>query len=238
MKDTLYQLKHYNAIGIKIELENEVLSKNDTIRLKMLADEAGLDLVLKIGGCASVSDICFAQELGIKNLVAPMIESQYALEKFYLTTREIGNFKLGFNIETTQGVKNLDNILKSKYIANFNTVIFGRNDFCASCNEFDCEQTLDIAKEICQKVQDVGLNFVVGGNVTSSSIDFLRNINTNFETRKIIFDSVVTEKNFDKAIERAFEFELLWLNAKENKTVLDEERIKEILRRLNFNVKP
>lgn len=238
MRDSLYQLKNYNALGIKLELESEALSWHDAIRFKSLADDAGLELVLKLGGCASVSDISLAYELGAKTLVAPMIESVYALEKFYLTTREIGDFILDFNIETIQGLKNLDDILKSKYIGNFNAIIFGRSDFCASCNDLDCEETLDIAKEMSKKVQKAGLEFIVGGNITPYSIDFLRNIRTKFETRKIIFDIAAVGKNFNKALELALEFEILWLNSKENKTVLDEARIKEILRRLNFKVKP
>ena len=238
MRDLLYQLKNYSAVGIKLELESESLSWNDAVRFKTLADEARLDLIVKIGGCASVNDITFACKLGAKTIVTPMIESPYALEKFYLTAREIGDFKLDFNIETVQGLKNLDDILKSKYIANFNAVIFGRSDFCASCSDFDCEDTLDIAKKMKRKVHDAGLEFIVGGNVTAVSIDFLRNIGTKFETRKVIFDPVVIEKNFNKALERALEFEILWLNSKENRTPLDETRIKEILRRLNFKVKP
>jgi len=238
MKDLLYQLKNYSAVGLKLELESEALSWHDAIRFKNLSDGAGLDVVLKIGGCASVSDISLAYELGVKTLVAPMIESPYALEKFYLTASEIGNFKLDFNIETVQGLKNLDKILKSKYISNFNAVIFGRSDFCASANDLDCEDTLEIAKEISKKVHNAGLEFIVGGNITANSVDFLRNINTKFETRKVIFDAATIGKNFDKALERALEFEILWLKSKENKTTLDEMRIKEILRRLNFKVKP
>ena len=57
------------------------------MRLKEVVSAAGLGLTLKIGGCEAIRDMYEARVLGVARIVAPMIESPYALQKF-LARRE------------------------------------------------------------------------------------------------------------------------------------------------------
>src|SRR3989338_4259506 len=110
--------KNFHVVDLKAELEAEGARLNELIRLKEIADMADLGLVLKIGGAEAVTDIFEAQKIGISGLVAPMIESPYAmkkyldsLEKFFpKDTRPDTRFIA--MIETIQGYKNSDEILE------------------------------------------------------------------------------------------------------------------------------
>ena len=80
--------------------------------------QSNLPLTLKIGGCEAKKDLFEARQFGAKNIVAPMIESDYALKKFIDTVDhvypndEINEVNFYFNIETIQAFENLDEILK------------------------------------------------------------------------------------------------------------------------------
>ena len=69
---------------------------------------------------------------------------------------------------------------------------------------------------------------ILGGNISPSSVTFLRNLPylTNFETRKVIFDAnkIVKSELLDEAINKAIEFELLWLQNK----ILKSKEINQI----------
>ena len=53
------------------------------LRLKIMSKitkSLNLNLNIKIGGCEAINDIIFCKSLRPKSIVAPMVESQYALE--------------------------------------------------------------------------------------------------------------------------------------------------------------
>ena len=52
------------------------------------------------------------------------------------------------------------------------------------------------------------------------------------ETRKIIFDKKILEKDFENALKKALDFEILWLESKSFKNPLDIERAKELKKRI------
>ena len=174
-----------------------------------------------------------------------MIESAYALEKFYENVKDICEDKsknLMFNIETITAYENIDKVLNSKYIDSFSTIVFGRNDFCRSLGKTadfcDDEIVFDYICSVLQKIENTGLNLIVGGNITPKSQDFLQKINSNkfthFETRKVVFDKKILKEDFKKALQEALEFELLWLELKSFKNPLDEMRMDILKKRLAF----
>ena len=117
MADLLADLKkNYCVKAVKAEFESEELSFAQISSLKELAHSAGLEFTLKLGGCAPVRDFSEAQKLGIDNIVAPMIESRYAMEKFVNTAKSIfppsdfSRKKLYINLETVTGVQNFHEI--------------------------------------------------------------------------------------------------------------------------------
>src|SRR3989338_9453096 len=74
--------KNYFVVGLKAELEAEGSRLNELMRLKDVAEKVGLGIILKLGGCEAVTDLFEAQKIGVEVLVAPMIESSYALKKY------------------------------------------------------------------------------------------------------------------------------------------------------------
>ena len=233
----------YAATGLKLELETEIISTSEIDLAQQLAQESGLYLTLKTSGCSAVSDIFLSKALGINNILSPMIESAYALEKFYENVKNIcvdEGKNLMFNIETVTAYENIDKILNSKYINKFSTIVFGRNDFCRSLGKTadfcDDDTVFGYICNVLKKIENTGLNLIVGGNITAKSQDFLKKINsgkfTHVETRKITFDKKVLEIDFKKALDEALEFELLWLKSKSFKNPLDEARIDVLKKRL------
>ena len=68
--------------GIKQSLEDEGASFNDIKIMKKITSAAKVDLNVKIGGCEAKNDIFFCKKIKTNSIVAPMIESEYALRKF------------------------------------------------------------------------------------------------------------------------------------------------------------
>ena len=50
--------------------------------MRMITNKANLNLNVKIGGCEAKNDIFFCKKIKTNSMVAPMIESEYALKKF------------------------------------------------------------------------------------------------------------------------------------------------------------
>ena len=242
--DLLLKLKNdYYASALKLELETEIISTSEIDLVKSLVDDAKLDLTVKVSGCSAVSDIFLCKALQAKNIFVPMVESPYALNKFYKNIKNILEDKeisLLFNIETVNAWKNIDEILGYENIDVFDAVVFGRNDFCSSIGKtadyVDSDEIFDVAENILRKIQNKKLKFFLGGNVSMSSFDFMKRLNCekfkNFETRKITFDTRCLDKDFQKALLLALEFEFLWLNSKSFANVIDERRKYVIQQRL------
>ena len=225
--------ENHNAKGIKAEFESEGATFEEIVQLKQLASSAGLELTVKIGGCGASKDMQDTQIIGINSLVAPMIESEYALQKFVETYQEIytnKNIRLYINIETITGYTNLDHILSSKYFNYITGVIWGRGDMAKSMNIDNVEdkQLLEIGKNISEKVLAHNKEFIIGGKITSKSLQSLDKINFSYiETRKIIFNQNVDSDGINKAIQ----FEIDWINEKKTFRETDKLRLEQLEKR-------
>jgi hypothetical protein len=128
---TLRELKSLGCSGIKISFEDEGALHNEIISMRKLTAEVGLELSVKIGGCEAKRDIVDCMDLDCDNIVAPMIESEFALKKFL---KSLDSYKCdkkkGFNLETIQAYENLDTLSNSFDKVDFVTV--GRVDFVGS----------------------------------------------------------------------------------------------------------
>ena len=121
---------------IKAEFEAEGTRTDELLRLLDVTRTCNIPLTLKIGGCEAVKDLYEARQFGARYIVAPMIESEYALRKFCDTihkvypTEEAQEVDFLFNLETIQAYNFFDDIIqvaiKSPIIAG---VVFGRTDF-------------------------------------------------------------------------------------------------------------
>ena len=229
MVDLLIDLKeNYNSIGVKAEFEAEGTRFDEALRLKDIVSEAGLNLTIKIGGCEAITDMYEAKRIGVNSIVAPMIESAYAMKKFVNATKYVFNdeerddIEFHINIETVTGFQNLDKMVVLNEFNNLSGVVLGRDDMTGSMGltrEFvDDDEILDIAQKISDVAAFNNKKFTVGGGLTLKSIPFFKKINylTGYETRKVIFDADKALKSAysSDGLLRAIKFEYLWLKNK------------------------
>ena len=76
--------------------------------------KAGLQHNIKVGGCEAKTDIFFCEKLGVNGIVAPMVETGYALRKFLQIISKNKRQSLYVNLESIQAFKNIKDILKAK----------------------------------------------------------------------------------------------------------------------------
>ena len=252
MYDLLKEMKEsYNLSGIKISFEDEGLNMDQAQNICSVAYKAGVEVSIKIGGAEAKRDIRDAKVLGVQKIVAPMIESAYALKKFtdavsrIYTEDEMNDTKFIVNVETVTGFKNLESMFDSSHSKILSGFVLGRTDFVGSLGEkksfVNSESMFKIATSLARMCKNSDKKLFVGGNVNAESIDFFKRLDkiylSGLETRNIIFDhGVLYHANVKDAIEKALNFESLWLQAKDKnyETMLceDKRRIEDIQSRL------
>ena len=102
--------------------------------MRKITKKVNLKQNIKIGGCEAKNDINFCSKLKVDGIVAPMVESRYALDKFFQSIPKNNLSKLYVNIETITALRNLKKIFRSKYISKLDGIIFGRSDIAGSLN--------------------------------------------------------------------------------------------------------
>lgn len=223
MLDILVDLhENHNVESIKAEFEAEGTRLEEALRLKEIVTKAGLDLTIKIGGCEAIKDMYDARAIGANTIVAPMIESNYALKKyvqalnFVFPQEERKQIKFLINIETISGFKNLDDIINSSEFYEINGITFGRSDMAGSMglskDKVDSDEIFNMAEIISLNMKNLNKDMVIGGNVSALSLEFFKKIPylSRFETRKVIFNREILNKNPLKSLSKALEFELMW----------------------------
>ncbi len=246
MLELLEDLKsNYFVSNLKLEFEAEGTRFEEALFLKDLTESAKLNLTVKIGGCEAVRDILDSHTLMAKTIVAPMIETPYALSKFVksVNSTNLKNTKLYINIETITGIQNLTNIIESDDFSNIKGIVLGRSDLAGSLHlqksEVNSDTIFEMATHISEKIKLTNKDFIVGGNITPQALPFLEKLPylTGFETRKIVFDkkALTDKKNAIEGINKAIEFEIEWLKFKQKTFGLinnDIERLKNFEQRL------
>lgn len=216
----------YGVVAVKAEFEAEGTRPDELLRLLELAWRADLKVALKIGGCEAVSDLLASKLYGAEYIIAPMVETPYALSKFVdardKTYPESNGTQFLFNLETESTLANLDAMLPLAK-AQLDGIVFGRVDFTLSRGlprgAINDRQITDAVLRVAQACRQHDLELVVGGSVAVEAIDALREIRAvrldRFETRKVIFDGAAAEAaDFEAGIANAVAFELAWLENK------------------------
>ena len=221
MVETLIDLReHHHVVGIKAEFEAEGTRLEEALRLKEVVTKAGLELTIKIGGCEAIKDMYDARTIGVSTIVAPMIETPYALKKYVQATKfvfpeeERKDIKFLINIETVTGFANLKEMIASPAFAEIGGIVLGRVDMTGSMGltreDINSDKVLEIAKSLSTSMMQVNKDMVIGGGVSAHSLPFFRELPylSRFETRKIIFDSksALVDPHADKGILKAVGF--------------------------------
>lgn len=164
MVNTLIDLReNHHVVGIKAEFEAEGTRLEEALRLKEVVTKAGLDLTIKVGGCEAIKDMYDARTIGVKTIVAPMIETPYAMKKYVQATKfvfpeeERKEIKFLLNLETITGFKNLEEMVSSPYFAELDGIVLGRVDMTGSMDltreYINSDKILEIAKTLSAKMQ-------------------------------------------------------------------------------------
>lgn len=220
----------YGWVAVKAEFEAEGTRIDELLRLIEIARKASMKVALKIGGCEALMDLYTAKQVGADYVIAPMIESSYALSKFALavskayTDHEIGDTTFLWNLETALALEDLDGMIEIASQSNLlRGVVFGRNDYCGSlgkdASHVNESRVTDDGMLIARSCATAGLELVVGGGVSIDSVDALKRMRTvrldRFETRKVVFGSESLDfPGLKDGLLAALKFELKWLTNK------------------------
>ena len=244
-------IENDGLIGIKTSFEDEGASFNECIRLKEICNQSKTKLVLKIGGPEAIRDIKDAQIIGVKGLVAPMVESEFGLKKFvqaaktYIPSDVLSSIHLNVNIETITAAENIESILNSPEAEELYGITVGRVDLVSSMEKdrtyVNSDQVFSIVRNVFVKAKKKGLKLCLGGAVSIESLSFLKRLNEEglldkFETRYAIYDPAIALKNLSRSLSMGQSFELEWLKCKFDHYMAlmnqDKKRIEMIEKRI------
>lgn len=218
----LKNFKKQNLVGIKQSFEDEGVLLEDVLFIRQLTKLHQLKLTVKIGGCEAKSDIYNCINMDVNGIVAPMIETEFALQKFIESISDLNSCKLYVNIESETGYKNIDKILGSPSAKMLTGIVVGRSDLVKSLgydkSHVNSSFAYDMAEEIFKKAKSFGLKTLMGGNLSTKSTDFVNKlINLKIldfiETRNVII-SLENINDLKESIKSAIEFESIWLDYK------------------------
>jgi hypothetical protein len=219
--------EEFGVLATKAEFEAEGTRTDELLRLLDIANKADVGLALKVGGCEAIRDMLEAKQFGVRYIIAPMVETPYALSKYIAakdkvySPEEQEDVCFLFNLETITAFENLEPMLAlASGQPGCDGVVFGRVDFSGSIGTgrdgIESERVTASVETAARACLEYGLQFVVGGAV---SIDALANLQrfkavhlTRFETRKVVFTGAALDSpNLSQALRQAVHFELLWL---------------------------
>lgn len=217
----------HGVVAVKAEFEAEGTRPDEFHRLLELAQRADLKVALKIGGCEAVSDLLATKIYGVDYVIAPMVETPYALTKFIDAKNKTHGTRCErteflYNLETETTLANLDEMVPLAK-AGVDGIVFGRVDFTLSCGlartAINDRRITDAVLRVAHVCADNDLELVVGGSVSVDAIPALREIRDvrldRFETRKVIFaGGAVNSAMIEAGIANAVAFELDWLTNK------------------------
>ena len=197
LKEKLLVLKNtFGLVALKTGTEIEDMGLDEIKVMQSICSNI-VPITVKIGGPEARQDIRAMLTLKIDMILAPMVESVYALSNFVDTVHELSPYynhmpQLGINIETITGVQKIDSILNSPSFQKIEHITIGRGDLAKSMGLLpDDDDALKISNEVIQKINILGKTTSSGGGVSLHNIHKLRASlsSTYFNTRHIVFSN-------------------------------------------------
>ena len=225
---------------LKGEFEAEGLARDILASEVVFAARNGLGYLVKIGGCEAKADVRYLQQIGVTDIVAPMIESGFAMSK-YMDMLPDGAFDhVGVTIETTHAVDRIEELLDAG--TKLTEVTIGRTDLTASFGGKGVDEpaTIELVKTVARAARKRGLPATMGGSVGTSTRELLgrdselRDLIAAVETRKCVMsvDAFMDEQALADAF--AVEKALLEMQARHHGAVADaaDARLAQIAARI------
>ncbi len=217
--------ERFGVSAVKASMEAEGVSLSELARTKDITAAAGVGFSIKIGGCEALTDARLARDLGGTSIMAPMIESRFALEKFLDMMDAVfphadGPSRL-INIETGDGCDKIKDILSASGIGRLDGIVLGRSDLSVALGQSDVEAApvLEAARRVFGAARSKGIACLVGGGLSTRTVTFIEGLTglaTGFETRKVVFNSLPGDLDMSAAaIREALRFELLWYQSRQ-----------------------
>jgi hypothetical protein len=244
-----YLKEEHDIIAIKAEFEAEGSRTDELVMLNEVIFRADMKLYIKIGGCEAVRDLDQCRLLGASGIMAPMIESPFAMQKFVGAAKKVYGENVSdvewiINAETTTCQENLDAILAEGKDF-LSTVSIGRVDLSASMGlsreVINGDQVFAATSDIAKRSREAGYRVNFGGGISFDAVPFIQKLyplNDRFETRKVVFHASNDEKKLKDGILKAMEFETLYLKNKceyyDRMAKEDQNRLKMMAERLEI----
>ena len=224
--EELKNLTSLGVVGIKQSFEDEGALPQDILTMRRITEQIGLNLSIKIGVCEAKTDIQFCKSINADKIVAPMVETSFALTKFIESIINIPKLNFYINIESKTAYENLDNILSSPSSKLLSGIVIGRSDLTKSYgfgkDYVDSPQMQDIVYKALVKCKEYNITTLMGGNISSKSSKFVKKLYKEklleyIETRNVIIK--LNNKNINNIasiIKSSLIFESKWLQYKAN----------------------
>lgn len=162
--------------AMKVETEAEGASREEIFFYGKAATELDIPLHVKIGGVEARSDLVFLEEQGVDGVIAPMVESAFAVEKFVEATQEFSFSWRSLTLESRTSVLNLTDILEVASESGISGITVGRGDLSASLGlrgQEDSSYIIGVVAEMANEIKEAGFWLTIGGNMKVGSVDGL-----------------------------------------------------------------
>ena len=226
----------YGVIGIKLSFEDEGALLEDVISVRRITELCNLQSFVKVGGCEANTDIYNCLKIGVNGIIAPMVETPFAISKFMDCYDPRSQFYIVMESKTSYN--NIDEILEASK-DKLTGIVVGRSDLSKSYNlnkkEADSDFIYSIVEDTLKRTKKHNLLTTLGGNVSVKSSEFIErmysyNLLNRIETRNVVIELNNTNiTKIDLAIQEAINFEILLLENKlDLSTTLSDDYIKRI----------
>lgn len=177
---------------LKGEFEAEGLPRDTLAAEVVFAARHGVGYLVKIGGCEAKADVRFLQQIGVRQVVAPMIESGFAMQKYMDMLPEGAFDHVGVTVETRNAVERIEELLDAG--TKLTEVTVGRSDLTASFGGqgVECDATIAMVKQVARAASKRGLPMTMGGTISAATFALLeqdaelRSLVGAVETRKCV----------------------------------------------------
>lgn len=225
LQNYLKELKDYGLFALKTGTEVEDMNFEEILFLREIS-KGIVPLNVKIGGAEARNDIRFLLSIDTDCIIAPMIESPYALTNFIKTLEELKiqhqkDAKAGINIETITGYMQLNAILNNPYADHLSQITAARTDFSNSMSlDPDHPRVIELCREIILNCKKKGIATSLGGSIHLGIIRVLcKEIPSDYiNTRHLVIKREILSTDPEKILKKHLEFELLLYEYLSNST--------------------